>query len=656
MLIIVLTTILSTAVLIASVLFAVSLLRLKRFSDVIVAWGLGAFTHLVLVFQIANLLLRINDRAVILGLQGLVLLITLGLWLRLGRPAILPALPRTAPLRQMLTDAKNWPLLVLGAALLGVLALDLVLIYVVPPNNNDALQIHLSRVLMWKQFGSYFPWETNRIWQLTFPVNAQLTYLWTILFTQSDHFVALIPYLAGVSSAILVYRFSRELGFSVRPAIFSGMVWLSFPVVQLHLTSVRHDLISTWLFLSTVVYFYVWMQSHQRAHLILSALALGLVVGTNFSIAAYLPGLVIMVAIFWIARKVTFRQIATWGAAALLAFLFLSSPIFISNTLHFGSPLGPDAGEMTAGAVAGEVSMPRYLAINSARWAYQFIDTSGLPQPLWGYGIKLKALFASAICQLLNFQVEGDLATMAQHEFTFRTVFQLQEDEAWYGLLGWLLAFPTSLWAIWRGFKSRKWLFLAIPVFLMSAFITGTLIRPGWTPYDGRYFMPAVAFSAATLPLWFSIDRPKLTAVLRWVFVLLSISSIVMVIDYNPAKEVFGDHPIWMMNRIDKLTRQSYTTKDMLYLVEDAIPPYGTVGIATDNLDYQEYGVFGEKFTRRVYPITPPDRLGDEEWLAARGIDYLLIFVSPNYPAEIAPSYRYVDSAGNWVVYAKQQP
>jgi len=53
----------------------------------------------------------------------------------------------------------------------------------------------------------------------------------------------------------IIYLLAQELGFSRRNAAFSALIWLTLPVVQLHLTSVRHDLISTWLLLSTFYFF-----------------------------------------------------------------------------------------------------------------------------------------------------------------------------------------------------------------------------------------------------------------------------------------------------------------------------------------------------------------------------------------------------------------
>ncbi len=645
---------LSIAILLISVLIFVSLFRLSRLSETVLAWALIAYTIIVFVFQLANLGKALNSISLVLLIQSILLFIGVGLWFHAHRPSFLPVNLPKFRLMALLKEKKNWPIILLLAVLLGIVLLYLVLIYLVPPNNNDALAIHIARIIKWKQLGSYFPWETPFTWQLTFPVDAQLTYFWTILFTNSDHFIAYIPYLAGFATSLLVYLLAREYGFKLRPSIFAALVWLTFPVVQLHLTSVRHDLISTWLFVSSFYFLYRSISNHQPAHLILSALALGLVIGTNFSIAAYLPGLMVMLILWFFSRKYAMKELLTWTGYVFAAFLLFSSPIFISNWIHFNSPVGPDAASMTSAAVAEEMPLMNYLLINTTRWCYQLLDFSWLPKPLGIIAVNGKAWVAQQIQAILNFNLEGNVATMNAHEFHWNTLYQLQEDEAWFGLIGAGLIFPTSLLAFIQGIKKRQILRLAPFIFFITSLITCSLIRPGWTPYDGRYFMPLAALCTALLPMW--LQGKRWGTSIQYLLVGLSIFSAAMVVAYNPAKQVVGGAAVWSMNRIDRMTRQSYTSKEMLYLVQGAIPENATVGIATNNFDYQEYGVFGENFTRTIINVYPPENVADSAWLELRGVEYLLILITDGYPDKISEKFTYVESLGDWVVYSSSVP
>ena len=638
--------------LIATTLFLTAHLKIKRWSEAILAWALVGFACLVFVFTIANQLKELSSQQVVLGLQAGLLLVSAISWLLAQQPKIIPESKVDIHLGAFCKERKNWFLLILAICVAGVLLLSVVLNYIVPPNNNDALSYHVARIVRWKQQGSYLPWETPFVWQLSFPLNAQLVYLWTLLFTNSDHFIAYIPMLAGLVTSLIIYLLAQELGFSRRNAIFSALIWLTLPVVQLHLTSVRHDLISTWLFLSTFYFFHRWGKTREFAYLLLSALALALVVGTNFSIAAYLPGMVLMLLLGFVFYRYSFKQVLQWVGVTLLCFLLFSSPVYVSNTVYFGSPLGPDAAQMTSAAVAEEMPVGKYIVVNATRWFYQLLDFSWLPQPVQQALVSAKAGLARLVFTPLGLNLEGDIATLDAHRFTWGRLYQLQEDEAWFGLIGGLLIFPTSLAAFVQGLKRKDILRIMPFVFFLTVLITCSLIRPGWTPFDGRYFMPLAAMCMAFLSLWLQGKGAK---GVEAIVVAVSIFSMAMVGLFNPAKQVIGGAAIWKMNRIDMLTRQSYSSKEMLYLAE-AIPSGATVGVAAKPQNYQEYGLFGADFSRKVVNIDPLENIANLNWLDARGVKYLLVKANDVGGLHPPQEFRYVDSLGDWILYQRETP
>ncbi|HOF25283.1 MAG TPA: glycosyltransferase family 39 protein [Anaerolineaceae bacterium] len=643
---------LSIILLILTTLLFSAELRLKRWSEAILAWALVGFACLVFVFTIANQLKGLGSQQVVLGLQAGLLLVSAISWLLAQRPKIIPDSKVDINLGAFCKERKNWFLLILAICVAGVLLLSAVLNYIVPPNNNDALSYHVARIVRWMQQGSTSPWETPFVWQLSFPLNAQLVYLWTLLFTNSDHFIAFIPMIAGLLTSLIIYLLAQELGFSRRNAVFSALIWLTLPVVQLHLTSVRHDLISTWLFLSTFYFFHRWGKTREFAYLLLSALALALVVGTNFSIAAYLPGMALMLLLGFVFYRYSFKQVLQWVGVTLLCFLLFSSPIYVSNAIYFGSPLGPDAAQMTSAAVAEEMPLGKYIIVNATRWFYQLLDFSWLPQPVQQALVSAKAWLARLVFTPLGLNLEGDIATLDAHRFTWGRLYQLQEDEAWFGLIGGLLIFPTSLAAFVQGLKRKDILRIMPFVFFLTVLVTCSLIRPGWTPFDGRYFMPLAAMCTAFLPLWL---QGKSAKGVEAIVVAVSIFSMAMVVLFNPAKQVIGGAAVWKMNRIDMLTRQSYSSKEMLYLAE-AIPSGATVGVAAKPQNYQEYGLFGEDFSRKVVNIDPLENIADLNWLDARGVKYLLVNANDVGGLQPPQEFRYVDSLGDWILYQRDTP
>lgn len=643
---------LSILLIAVTTIFIISLFRIHKLIDWLLIGAITSFAMIVLVFQIANLLQQLNNVWWILAIQVSLLVTVYWGWRNRKKPTLgFPPISRVS-LSIVLDNRQNWPVVFLGGGVAISLVVYALLIYVVPPNNNDVLAIHLARVGHWLQQGSYFPWPAANIWQVTFPVNAQLLYAWTMVFTNSDHFVAYIPFIAGLLTAILIYQICRSLHISIKTSIFCGLIWLSYPVVQLHLSSARHDLVSTWLFLSAVYFLCKWAYTGRKTFGVFFALAIALVVGTNFSIAAYLPGILILLVIFLLKKQVRFIQLVQTGLVSLVAFFLLSSPIFISNGIHFGSPLGPDSGDMTSASVIGELPLGRYLLVNTMRWGYQMADLSGFPDFIVKTGTRIKASIGEVVFNAINLDVEGESATLADHVFSLAAHPRLQEDEAWFGILGFFLMVPTSIVALVYGIKKRDLLYTVPILFLVTSYITCSMIRPGWTPYDGRYFMPLAAISTPLFAMWIPSKRKGVWV--GWLTATISLISIGMVILFNPAKQIVGGSSIWKMNRIDRLTRQVYSAKEMVYLVEAAIPEAASVGVATNGVDYFSYPLYGEHFTRKIFDVVPPTSPGDEAWMDFNDISYLLVLKADDFPDKVSNSFEYLDSLGDWIVYIRK--
>jgi hypothetical protein len=106
------------------------------------------------------------------------------------------------------------------------------------------------------------------------------------------------------------------------------------------------------------------------------------------------------------------------------------------------------------------------------------------------------------------------------------------------------------------------------------------------------------------------------------------------------------------MNRIDKLTRQSYSSKEMLYLAEQ-IPSGAVVGVAASAQEYQEYGLFGEDFSRRVVNVYPVSLAADDNWLRERGVEYLLVRSVGESSPEVSADFQAGESLGAWILYQR---
>ncbi len=161
-------------------------------------------------------------------------------------------------------------------------------------------------------------------------------------------------------------------------------------MVQLHLSSVRHDLVSTWLFVSLVYFFHRWGKEKQLSALILSSLALGLVLGTNFSIAAFLPGFAVLALVGFRCYRYTFKQALGWVCAALLAFALLSSRFTSATRYTSAHGWSGRGGNDQRGCGSGDAARKVHCA-HQRTLAYQLADLTWLPSPVEAYLTAAKA-------------------------------------------------------------------------------------------------------------------------------------------------------------------------------------------------------------------------------------------------------------------------
>lgn len=621
-------------------------------------WALGLFLILfaLIVFSMTacGLFYQMNNPVFVLGFQIALLAVVLliaRLWMapKLARfPYELPSLS----LKAFDLPAAVSFFLVITA---GVGLLNLVYTLFVPPNNNDSLALHLARIGMWDQTGSWLPWNTKVIWQLTFPFNAEAVSYWTLLFTRSEHLLGLVTYLAGYLSIAVVYQLAHELTQKPGAALTAALAWAALPVVQLNFTSTRHDHPSSLLILAAIYYFYFHLKQKNRGYLALAGLATGLAIGTNYSVIGYLPGLALIFALYWLVfKRINTKELLTLAGSSVLAFLLFSSPIYISNTLAFGSALGPEALEMTSHASAGDSRTAEHIGLMIGRWAYQLVDLQGVPEPYLGKLLQVKAWLPEQIADRSGLTLEKDSSLLNQHVFDYTKHIPFSEDSAWFGVVGAFLFVVVSIYVCVAAFKKRHPLMVFTAILLVTAPVALALVRSGWTPYDGRYFITLAALLALGLAALLDGPSKRLATALMYGITILSVLTLLISIYGNPAKSFWGYRAFWKQHRFDSVSAQSYDTKEMLYLVDQAVPEDAVLGIATTGTVYYEYGLFGEHFTRRIVPVYPDERVCDPAWLDEQGIQYLLVdYGVSGYPGCALSIYRDVQSMKNWIVFER---
>ena len=638
-----------------STLLLLSILPFHKLIDLLSGFYLFTFAQIALVLNIANLINLMNIQWFILLFHSTICIILFILWRRKkekNSPFLLFLqlwkLIQSINLKSILKNHSF--LFFLGITTgLAYLFTGFLGLYV-PPNNLDSVSTHMSRIGYWLEHGNYFPWATVRVWQITYPVNGQLQFYWSVLFSRTDHFVAFAQWSAAIASAVAVAGIARLNHYTKAQSVFSGLIFLSLPAIILQSSTTQNDLIICALFILVIYFLYNFIQTKNITALLSSGIALGLGIGTKQTVLFLLPGLMLLVLFLWlVGKQIKFKQLLLWGVTSILTFLLLGSQIYISNYINFHHPLGMESSVSQSTSVFRSKNLATIFPLNASRLLYQMADVSGIPDPLWGYGVKAKAEIVRPIFSLLGLPVESDIGVSQSHHFLLRTRYDLQEDFAWYGPVGFFILMPGLLFSLLNGIKKKKSYPAIVAVFFCLYLTMVVFFRPGWDPYQGRYFMPIVAMATPLAGDW--IMNRKIRSWIGWSVSIIAFSVMLSSILYNPAKSVIGQHQIWNLNRNQMLSLQNTFYENSLDVFSDTVPKDATIGIATAKPYYLDYFLFGPNFTRTVIPLYPPEQVENEDFLKENNITYLIVYRSPDFSIDHLPYVKLIHTTPGFDIY-----
>ena len=627
---------------------------------------------------IANSFYLMNQRWAMLGLHLLIGGLGWLIWKQVGKPALwLPF--QNWKIKFDVQWLKREPvlgLLTLSIAISYIFALAQIIL--IPQNNMDSLSTHLSRIGFWLQHGSFFPWQTTMLDQVWYPVIAQLQTYWTLLFLGNDRMVGSVQWLAALISGVGVFGLARLFGYQQRPSAFAALIFMSFPLVALQATTTQTDLVTVAFFIPAVYFLILGMRDGQYSLLSLSAISVGMGIGVKKSYFILLPvlGMIALLLIMQFGKRI-WKPLLFWSVNLLVAVALLGSYIYVSNWKNFGDPFGspnyintvidiPQSRNETPNRLSfARASQHKSYVSNSSgisrdiffeviynvpRLFYQSLDTSGLPRPLDGYSHKVKMRLAQVFFKTIGFeQIEGTAYTAPGHTFSFAQKNINEESNAWYGPLSILLILPALLIQSWRGLRQRSYLLLISGVALLIFVPLEIIFRPGWDPYQGRYFAPLVALCAPLIATWF---KGKSNSIYEWLITGLAVVIITVTLLYNPSKPTLGKYSdefhIWNNSRIFIQTIQRKNDRDLYAMVDEFVPPDSTLGyyIPFFILDYP---LFGEHLSRRLVPLASPSQISDLQGLRAQGIEYLLL-PQDGYPTPPV-EYQIVSHVNGWKLF-----
>jgi hypothetical protein len=453
--------------------------------------------------------------------------------------------------RREIQSALNKPKVdgALAWGMFGVIVVYLGITFLValiaPPNTNDSMQYHMSRVMHWivNRSVDFFPTPSDR--QLWMPPFAEYAILHFQVLAGNDRFANLVQWMSMFGSVIAASLVASRLGAGQKGQLFAALFAATLPMGVLQSSSTQTDYVAafwgicfSYFAISESLRFTSDTAKRLAGNSVLLALAFSLaVLSKGTAVVCVVPFLGLLLAALVWRRK--WKLAAGLVAVGLAALLVLNGSLWMKNYRTFGNPLGPATGHL--GSTLFTPSAVFSTGIRNAAMQMAF-DT--------GPANKVLYLATQKIHEVLGLDINDPRTTLG----VYRIRHSVHEDFAgnnWHFILSALAmiyAFIVFLKQFFRqgtqekrenalpdreGFSGKLPLFYAITV-LLSYLLFSALFK--WQDTASRLLLP-----------WFIIAAP----LVGWVFdrihryiqigviVLLALSSLTVLVS-NPSRPLIA--------------------------------------------------------------------------------------------------------------------
>jgi 4-amino-4-deoxy-L-arabinose transferase-like glycosyltransferase len=490
-------------------------LRLRDAADFLLAVYLFSTAGVILIVLLLSPFALVTRGGVLVASAGAVAA-AVATWHSRGRPATPSMRVAVSAAWAALRD----PLLTLLAVAVALgLAYAATLAIATPANEFDVLWYHLPRAALWTQeHGVHYIEHANTTRLNENPPGAEILSAWAMTLEGSDRFASIFQVVALAATLLAITRIARLLGFSDREAAFGALLFATLPVVALQAATALNDIVMT----SFVVAVVAFMLSDTGAALGVGGLALALSVATKGTAAFTVPMLLVIAAILVPRRR--WLSVGVAGAVSIA----VGAVWYVFHYFEAGGVAGDEQE-----AILNRGSEPWRIPAYMARLAIDAVDPAGSAGPdRYAYAVAAGLLLvlagvsayrarsrAAALARVgaaalvllpVAFEsIHNNLRRGYQHalvghseDLAFlglsREPTIPQPSTSWYGpvgLIAFLIAVAVLVLTNRRGSVRRGTPVLALAPLVMLVIVTAT-----WTysPWHGRFFMPAVALSTAT--------------------------------------------------------------------------------------------------------------------------------------------------------------
>lgn len=460
-----------------------------------------SFSINIILGVILSLLKILNQPFAFLSGQ-IIIIGQLALWLRKSHPLSIHEYIENIKINTDQLKFLDW-------VLIGLIGLIQIAFFVVilrtPPNNLDSLDhTHLTKILYWLQNGSI---DLTGIKLSTFfdPLGVHFQGVWLFLLGKSENFFCLIQWFALLITAVTIYRISRLLKFSSRASIICSLISMSFPAVLLQTYSFQGDLVVATFILVCISLSMSFLLNKQKLDLVASFVAFVLALYSKRAAYFAIPVLLVFVLVL-IFRGIKNKKIAAWIISGFCLFTIVGVIFALRIIDQKGGIIGgyyilPDQKTLVTNiSKKTQYNLPRYL--------YQMIGFDGLPRYSQGMFLSAKAELFKGIFEKGEIELEKEDYLPPGYDtselFSYSSLTSLSVDGAWFGPLAFMLLPLSLVVSLFSKEKiRRRYAIICLSLFI-SFFLLILIQRPGWDPYQGRYFILPILPCVPLIAILFS--------------------------------------------------------------------------------------------------------------------------------------------------------
>ncbi|MFH1690603.1 MAG: hypothetical protein ABIE42_10280 [Candidatus Eisenbacteria bacterium] len=250
-----------------------------------------------------------------------------------------------------------------------------------PPRHWDVLTYHLPRTASWLLHGDLGVYGSTGAF---YPSNAELLIL-ALFLGGSDKLVPIVQLPFAFLAALAIYGIGRRFGASVASASIAVLVFLTAPIVFFQTTIAKNDLVVTGLILCFAFFLLRSLESSvggrgRTREIVAAGFALGLALGTKYSI---LPFVIVAVPLVFIFHALSAAQPGpsslrrALGATGILV-VALAIPAgfwFVRNLVLTGNPIEPlSMGIREWAASSGLRQEFQFVPARAYWWVFPMMD------------------------------------------------------------------------------------------------------------------------------------------------------------------------------------------------------------------------------------------------------------------------------------------